>query len=218
MLCHKVKIGRQLAGKAIPFSKQSNDYTKTLLVLGDSTAVGVGASSPISSLPALVSEYIGATYVENHAVSGATVNDMAQQLPLTQRSSYDMILIHIGANDIRRFHDVEMVSKELQNITISLKDKSSQIIFLSAGNLGGASIIPFFIQSLYTRLNLKYHRYFEEIAKTIHVTYVNMYIDPKIDPFVQYPKQYLAKDGFHPSDDGYKLWFTMIQKVLIHSR
>lgn len=211
---YKIHVSGKLVRNAVPFSVVGNNYTKTLLVLGDSTAVGVGASNSSDSIPAKISSYLGATYVENHAVSGSLVRDLSSQIKLLTRDHYNIILLQIGANDIIRFHTIETIEKELDSILFVLTQKSKKVIFISAGNVGGAPLIPPPLRPFYTRLNLLYHTNFEALAKKHGVTYINMYQDPSVDPFIKDPRRHFAEDSFHPSSLGYDIWFTTIQKRL----
>ena len=51
-----------------------------MLVLGDSTAVGIGAMRPEESVAGRVSNFLNADRVENYAVSGAVTNDLNEQM------------------------------------------------------------------------------------------------------------------------------------------
>lgn len=211
---YKINISGKLVRSAVPFSILGNNYTKTLLVVGDSTAVGVGAHSSSDSIPGKVASYIDATYVENHAISGSLIKDLTAQLELVTRDHYDMILLQIGANDIVRFHDINIVDKELRPLLITLNKKSAKVIFISAGNVGGAPLIPPPLRPFYTRLNLTYHEHFESLAKETGVMYINLYQNPSEDPFMKNPKKYFAEDSFHPSSLGYEVWFELMKKKL----
>lgn len=212
---YKINISKNIVAKTSLFTLLGEDYTNTLLVLGDSTAVGVGASIPSDSIAGHLATYANATYVENHAVSGSIVTDLQKQINLTSRKKYDRILVQIGANDMIAFHTPEKVANELKNILVPLSKKTTQLIFISAGNLGTAPLIPFFLRPLYTRLNLRYHEEFESIGKLNGITYINMYTPPQEDPFILDPKNYFVEDDFHPSSLGYKVWFIRIQETLI---
>lgn len=210
----KLSISKKLIEKGIPFSVNTNDRSKTLLVLGDSTAVGVGASTPEESVPGRLAAYRKYTSVENHAVSGATVSDLPSQIQQIQQNHYDTILVQIGANDMTRFHDEEQVAASLKEILLPLKEKSKEIILISAGNLGGARAIPYPLRPLATRVNKKYHKAFEDMAKVAGINYINLYTDPHSDPFILEPNVYFAADSFHPSSAGYGVWFDIIKKNL----
>ena len=210
----KIKISKELVAQTIPYKKQSEDVSRALLVLGDSTAVGVGASSPLESVPGRLATYGSFTYVENHAVSGATIEDLNSQITKISQQKYDTILIQIGGNDIVRFHSEKDAASALEKIIIPLKDLSTTIVLISAGNVGEAPLVPFPLKGAYTRLNKRYHESFAELGEKRGIIYISTYLDPSIDPFVLDPENYFAADSFHPSSLGYKVWFDLIAKRL----
>ena len=198
----KIAVSQRLISEARPFVSPSTDTATTLLVLGDSTAVGVGAKTPEDSVAGRVALYSKATYVENYAVSGATVSDLLSQIKQAKRDHYSLILILIGGNDIIRFHSA---TKSADTVARALEalPRSDTTLLAGPGNVGGATLFPFFMRPFYTNLNLAYHAQFEMIAKTKGASYVNLYETPSTDPFIKQPKVYLAEDGLHPSSEGY---------------
>ena len=209
-----IHISKNLINNTVKFSNTSNDTTKTLLVLGDSTAYGVGASHNKDSLPALIASSTGATYVENHSISGAKIEDLPAQLEKIKKDQYDIIVLQIGANNIVARDNIDKESQKLEEIIKKLQKVSKRIIFLTAGNVGGAPAIPFPLRSYYRNLTLAYHEKFQILGDKLGVVYVNLYDEPSIDPFILHPEVYFAADMFHPSSDGYKLWFSKIKKYL----
>ncbi len=209
----KVQISEALMASTEPFQMQSDNFKKTMLVLGDSTGVGVGATRPEESVPGLVAKEVGATYVENQAVSGAQVPDVQGQIGKTKLPHYAYIVLQVGANDVTHFHDIEEVSTMLKDALVALPPHD-HLVVLMAGNVGAASAFPWFIKPYYTKQTLRYHAAFADIVSKAGGRYVDLYIDPKIDPFVREPKVYLAIDGFHPSSAGYALWFERIKQIL----
>ena len=205
-----IQISHTLIDKTVIFDKVSPDLNITLLVLGDSTAVGVGAGNKLDSIPALMANYINATYVENYAVSGAKVQDLKEQIKKAKLSKYNYILLQIGANDIVARNDVKKVSQDLQQIYNTLPE-SNQVIHICCGNIGTATIIPTIARNYYTHKTLEYHKEFENIDNGNKVTYINLYQPPEVDVFRREPDIYLAEDGFHPSSVGYKYWFAKMQ-------
>lgn len=211
---YRVQISRKLVEKNQKFVLKAEDMTKTMLVLGDSTAAGVGADTPYRSTPGLIAESYSFTHVDNNSVSGAQAKDLADQISKSPRDKYDLILVQIGANDIVRFHKAKDISNILKPDLEKLTKMSNKVVFITSGNLGGAPLIPFFMKSYYTNLNLEYHKEFENLSSEIGVIYVSTYTDPSIDPFILNPKQYFAQDNFHPSGDGYYIWFEKIKNIL----
>lgn len=209
----KAKAAKELMERAAPFQNETQDYTKTMLVLGDSTGVGVGAKTPEETVAGRTAAYVEATYVENYAVSGAAVAELPGQIAQAKRESYDLILIHIGGNDILGFHDPKKVGPHLGEILKTLP-KNGKTIVLSAGNVGGATIFPHVMRVVHTWLTLKYHTAFTESVTNAGAIYVNLYMPPSEDPFLKDPGCYLAADGLHPSSDGYALWFEKVRPAL----
>ena len=210
---YHVSVSLALARHAVPFQHLSGDYGSTLLVLGDSTAVGVGANKPEDTVAGLLAAGLEATYTENHAVSGAVVADIPSQTAHLARTKYDAILLQIGANDIIDFKSAAVAAAELSPILDMLKTHSSTIYLMSAGNVGGATIFPYLLRPFYTSLNLKYHDAFAALAREKGITYVNLYTPQTEDPFSLHPEIYLASDGLHPSSAGYALFYERLTQV-----
>ncbi|CAN5764208.1 SGNH/GDSL hydrolase family protein [soil metagenome] len=210
---HFYSISKSLVKAAVPYENLSSDTRKTMLVLGDSTAVGVGASAPSESLPARVSRAIGATYVENHAISGAIVADLPSEIAKAKRSDYDFLLVQIGANDIVAFHTASSTASQLVR-ELSAAPRASQVLIISAGDVGQATLMPEPIRPFYTRLNREYHQKFETALSAQGYTYVDLSKAPDAELFSSQPEIYLAADGFHPSSAGYGLWFDAIEPYL----
>lgn len=208
-----IKISKKIVEKTVPFKKLSVDTSVSLLVLGDSTGVGVGSDNPSETVPALLAETIRATYVENLAVSGAKVQDLEGQIKNIKLEKYDYILVQIGGNNIVAREDANKVGETLQKV-YGLLPESKQVIHVCCGNVGTTTILPWFVRGYYTKKTLEYHAVFEKVDKDSNVTYVNLYEEKYVDPFVKSPEIYLAADGFHPSGVGYQYWFSKIKPNL----
>lgn len=210
----RTSIAETLVADATRFSLNSEDTTRTMLVLGDSTGVGVGADTPDDSIAGLLSNKISATHVENYAVSGATVADIAAQAARAQLATYDVILVQIGANDIIRLRSATRIAEMLAPELETLSKKTDVLIHLSVGNVGAAPFFPFFMQPIYHTRTRAYHEAFTKRAAELDTIYVNLYEPPETDPFVAEPNVYLAADGLHPSSAGYALWFEKVKSIL----
>lgn len=209
----RARVSKRLMEDSKPYEALTTDYDKTLLILGDSTGVGTGASLPEDTVAARLGAYIGATYVENQAKNGAAVEDLSTQIQRLHLSHYDYILIQIGGNDILAFHDASKTAEKLNHLLGTLPDWENLII-MSAGNVGGATILPIFARPFYTLTTLAYHKEFSKVAKAHDATYVNLFRKPWKDPFIKEPSQYLADDGLHPSSEGYGLWFEALREEM----
>ncbi len=207
-----VGIAKGLVANTHPY-ELSEGSGPSMLVLGDSTAVGVGASRPEESLPGLVAHATKSAYVENHAVSGAKVRDLSGEIEKAERTSYDLILVQIGANDITRFHSPEETAKMLKEILKTLPE-AKRVIVVSAGDLGAANIFPPFLRPLFTRETLAYHKAFGETLPADKIVYVDLYKAPRNHLFKEQPDIYQSADKFHPSSAGYGIWFEAVAPSL----
>ena len=212
----KTAVSKMLVDKAKPFEvdRRANiTSTTSVLVLGDSTGVGVGADRPEDSVAGLLSEKINAATLENYSVSGAVVDDLPAQVAKAKLKQYSFILIQIGGNDIIRFHSAKKTAAALDAVLATLP-KSHRVAVMSAGNVGATTLFPWFMHPFYTALNLKYHEEFGKVVKARKFTYVNLYKEPAADLFSLRPDVYLSADGLHPSSKGYDLWLMDLMNSL----
>lgn len=207
-----VQVSKKLIHTTVPYEKPGEEGAR-VLVLGDSTAVGVGSDSPEESLAGRVSTYLNAGSVENYAKSGARAKDLQGQIVNAKYGSYQLILIQIGGNDIIRFTGSDAAANELRN-AIALLPEAEKIVIISAGDVGGATLFPAPVRPFHTKLNNEYHAAFEKVANETSTTYVNFGSSPATKVINEHPELYLAKDGLHPSSAGYALWFDAIRSSL----
>lgn len=206
------QVSKKIIDSTVPFAK-SGEGESTVLVLGDSTAVGIGATRPEESVAGRVSTFLQADSLENYAVSGAVTSDLNEQRKNALLPRYRLILIQIGGNDIIRFKPAEGAGEELRAAIRNLPD-AEKVVIISAGDVGGATLFPWPVRPFHTRLNNEYHEIFAAVAADEGVTYVNFGNSPATKKINEKPEVYLAADGLHPSSEGYRLWFEEIQSSL----
>jgi len=208
-----VQVSKKIINATTAFEKSGEDSGNSVLVLGDSTAVGIGATRPEESVAGRVSAYLQANSVENYAVSGAVTKDLNAQRAHATRSKYRLILMQIGGNDIIRFAPAARAGEELRSAIRNLPE-AEKVVIISAGDVGGATLFPWPVRPFHTRLNMQYHDTFARVASEEGAVYVNFKDSPATRKINEKPEVYLAKDGLHPSSEGYRLWFEEIQSSL----
>jgi lysophospholipase L1-like esterase len=179
------------------------------VVLGDSTAQGLGATGPRGG-------YVGQTLYElrratgrhwrvlNLSVSGALMRDVvADQLPRLDGVRPDLVTCGAGANDIlysapgKLFGDLRGLLAAVPDDTVVLD------LPLLSGFWGivGRMSVPYI-----TRIN----RVINEVAaeRKLRVAEVSRhFIPPWVGKF--------SVDNFHPSQDGYRDWSRALVEALI---
>ena len=191
-------------------SFQRTDGTFSMLVIGDSTAVGVGGA-PNDSLAAIVSTLIDAS-VQNLSKSGAVVADARSQLAAGERDRYDLILIQVGANNIIRLGSLQTASDGMDVLLQEARKHSDRVILLTSGKVGDAPLFPAFARFYFTKRAENLRESFMKLAEKHDVQYVDLF--SAADVFKTDPAKYYASDKFHPSGEGYRVWFEEVRKTI----
>ena len=193
----------ELARKSTPLQVAPPSAALRLLMVGDSTAVGTGASRGQASLAGLLAQVYPHLLIENRAEDGARFDGVVEQLEAGGR--FDFVLIMAGGNDVMRFRDANASRADIDRSATLAQSMAPRVAFLPAGNVGNA---PFFfppVSWLMTSRARELHASVKAAAARTGAIYVNLFKPPEDDPFVQRPGLHAA-DGLHPSDAGYRVW------------
>ncbi len=199
---------RDLARRSEPFEQRPEGATRRLLIAGDSTAVGTGASSPMQSVAGLIAQQQPRLLIENRGRDGALFADVTQQLLRAGR--FDAVLIQAGGNDVIRLRSAEEMRTDIDQMLEAARQRADVVIFMPAGNVGNA---PFFFVPWswwMTHRAREMHRLAESASARANATYVKLFEERENDPFVRQP-ELNASDGLHPSDAGYRVWWQELQ-------
>lgn len=209
--CAAWRIGQaaELARRSEPFEQRPDMATRRLLIAGDSTAVGTGASSPANSLAGLIARQQPRLLIENRGRDGALFADVAEQLLRPGR--FDVVLVQAGGNDVIRLRSAEAMRQDIERVLDAARQRADLVIVMPAGNVGNA---PFFFAPWswwMTRRAREMHRLVAASAARSNAVYVNLFHERDDDPFVRHP-ELNAGDGLHPSDAGYRVWWQVLQE------
>jgi lysophospholipase L1-like esterase len=208
------KIGKDIAHITLPYSIHIRNPAKRVLVIGDSLAVGVGASTPERSIAGLLSTDYPTTDITNFAVSGSKIKDVLKTLESSKDLGYDLLLIQVGGNDVVQFTPVEDAATDMDSLLKLAKTKSSKVIFYSSGSVGFAPIFIPPVSWVYTYRTTQLYSALKKVADDNNVTYIDLLYSKKDDPFKNDIDEYYANDYFHVSDAGYKFWYEKIKPHL----
>ncbi|HEY8914368.1 SGNH/GDSL hydrolase family protein [Lacisediminihabitans sp.] len=178
-----------------------------LLVLGDSTAAGVGAGSQDEALPGNLAREVlrvagRGTRWDAVGENGATARDLLQRFigPATEQR-YDLVFLSIGANDALALRSRLAFARDVRELVASLRAASPDAVIL-------VSLMPRFdrFSSLANplRWNLALHAAsLDDGARAAVAGLDRVFAIPKPPP---YTPTFWASDLFHPSASGYREW------------
>jgi lysophospholipase L1-like esterase len=187
--------------------------TLRIAIVGESTAVGVGASSLDEALPGHLARALAAQTRKNVAWSilggnGMTAKRVLSSVRAEHQGRYDCAVVLLGVNDVFRMTPVKAWLLDLRLLAKSLAERGCEVIVFSAVPPVGQ--FPALPQPLRAILGLRaalldYH--LQKLAKEL---------PGAIYCPVRFPSDqaHVATDGVHPSSSGYRDWARQLASVV----
>lgn len=189
-----------------------------VLVVGDSTAYGLGASTSTQSIAGRIGADFPNADIRNIGAIGQKLADLKSALSSLENKHYDLMVIQIGANDVTRLTPYADIRTRLREVLALADNSADQVIVLTAGNIGTS---PVFLPPVSTYMT---HRtrvtrtiFMDEISKHPKAQYVDLFVERSQEPFLKDIERFYAPDKFHPSGDGYGLWYAKLRKLIPES-
>jgi lysophospholipase L1-like esterase len=189
----------------------------TFVVLGDSTAAGVGAGSVEQAYPTLLARRLAR---EGHpvrliglGVAGARVSDVLhRQVQEATRVAPNLFFIGIGANDVTHLTPLGDIRRDCGAIVDKLRATGAAVVVAGPPDMRA----PAFLEPLRSLAGWRGRAVagvIEEVATQRDVATVELarVTGPL---FARDPERYHSADDFHPSAAGYELWADAIYPVL----
>lgn len=178
-----------------------------MVVVGDSTAIGIGASAPdrgyVGLIQADLDSHLDSNLDSNHgeswrvinlALSGARLQDaLDRQLPILNTLPADLVLCCVGTNDLVWGRETTQLRRRLIELTTALP--AGSIVATLAGMSARARVANGTIRSQAAELDL-------------------VALNPWNEPGPG-PAERTANDRFHPNDLGYELMATAFGRCII---
>ena len=206
-MASRLSVSRELADAALPYNAHPTDPQRTLLIVGDSTALGTGADSPETSLAGWIGQAHPQWRIDNHAANGAKFADVVQQLRKAD-SGYDLVLVVAGGNDVMQLTGMGKLRAGMAEAVALAQERGRRVVLMPCGNVGHA---PFFLPPLTWWMDSRsknMHAIAQSVASNGGARYIRLLQSKEADPFVQRSKEMNASDGLHPSSAGYHHWYT----------
>ena len=218
-----LRHGREIAQHSASFKRnylvgKPTDKTLTYLVLGDSTAAGWGAKSAEETYVCKVAQAVAArgfrVRVVNVAVGGARLRDvLATQIAALKTNRPQIVTVSVGANDATHGTDDIEYSNDLKTLFAALKTSGATKILVA--NTPDMFQTPALVWPL--------ARKFGGRAQTQNAIFDTLISDTRIQKVDLFGKGKLvyardqnlyARDLFHPSSKGYRVWAREFVRVL----
>lgn len=212
----EVSITRRVVGQ--PFDGAPDDSGRyghgygeaiQLVILGDSTAKGMGADDKTQTVGAIVATALAAftgrpVEVTNVAVVGAESTDLDGQLDLLLEKveEPDVALIMVGGNDITHRADRSTAVRHLAMAVRRLRDVDTEVVVGTCPDLGTVRPMPQPLRHIARRWS-------RDLAAAQTVAVVEqggrtVSLGDLIGPdFQEKPTVMFSQDKFHPSPAGY---------------
>ncbi|CAN5150723.1 hypothetical protein BH11PAT4_BH11PAT4_6400 [soil metagenome] len=190
---------------------------ESIVVLGDSLAQGVGATSSEKTLAAQIfasrkGAFPNAT-LWNFGLAGATVanvvGDQSQRLAAVKPAEIYLI---IGANDVTKQTPVESFAESYRNLLATLTGTGAKVVVVTIPKLAATPAVPeaqkVAADTRTKLLNEKILAAAAEYPGKVRVVDGYAFSERELQP----GSDFLADDQFHPNDDGYaKLAAEVVQ-------
>lgn len=186
---------------------------KNLLVIGESTAAGVGASSPETTLAAKISTYLYEKFhVYNLGKNGLTASRLPRLLSHGKPDipdHFEVAVLMIGANDCFKFSTPWKFNQEISKMC-KLLTKKKQVKHIVLPMIPPVKQFPAIPRVM--RFFLGWHRsILLREMRGLANTHPEINL---IELNGNYTDEFFADDGIHPSDFGYKRMATEIARKI----
>lgn len=209
----KIKIGVEIADRAVAYTQEAQDSQLSILVAGDSTAVGTGVKDSKESVAGLIGNDFPDAEVQNIGINGLRIAGLREEI-LKIDQQFDLVVLQIGGNDILRFTSLDKLEKDLSLVIDHAKTVGEHVVILTSGNVGTAPFFPRPFDLIWTWRTRKVRELFKKVIAEKEVTYIDLFTERSEDPFLKDPEKFYAKDFLHPAGPGYALWYSKLTQTI----
>jgi lysophospholipase L1-like esterase len=212
----EAKVARRIVGQPFDGSPDDNGSYGSgvgdpveLIVLGDSSAAGMGADNRYQTVGAIIANGVSAltgrpVHLTNTAVVGAESSGLELQLAnaLDQVARPHVAIIMVGANDVTHRINKAVAVRHLETTVRALRALGTEVVVGTCPDLGTIQPIP-------QPLRLIGRRWSRDMAAAQTVAVVEaggrtVSLGDLLGPeFAERPHEMFSADRFHPSPAGY---------------
>jgi len=211
-----VARARLLAASGRRFERRSTTQGTSILILGDSTGVGVGANLPEESIAGLLATDFPDANIVNISESGARVSHAFEQarrcLDLGLR--FDVAVLHVGGNDIVEATPNDRLAADCDALLIELARVARRTVWLGPPNLGWAPLFPVGYSWVMRERSKAAIAVFAKCARQHGAAFVDFSAPSHATHFGRRRREHFAADGFHPNSSSYRYGYAAAREAM----
>ena len=211
-----VNRARALAARGRPFERRVAARNLRILVLGDSTGVGIGAVSPEDSIAGLLASEFPDADIVNVSQSGARVDHVVKQARRCNRlgERYDLAVLHVGGNDVLRATPPMELGESCRQLMKELARVADRTVWLGHLNIGLAPLFPRPYSWVMAARSRAAARIFAAWAARHGVAFVDFSAPEHSLHFSNQRRESFAVDGLHPNSSTYRYGYAAARAAL----
>ncbi|HUE93116.1 SGNH/GDSL hydrolase family protein [Pseudomonas sp.] len=187
-----------------------------LLVLGESTVVGVGVNSLqmalVGQLAAALAQRCGRPVTWRACGENGITAEQAcvRLLPQVLDQPFDLALLVFGVNDTTHLTPLPRWEAALGNMAAALQGQGAQVAFSGVPPLQHFTALPWLLRRLLGMRGAMLDQRLRRLASRLGAGHHGVELE--------FSGDYLALDGYHPSALGYRLWAEALAASLASAR
>jgi lysophospholipase L1-like esterase len=200
-----------------PVALGSTGPALSYVVLGDSTAAGLGARYD-DGIAVQTTRHLAKgrqVTMHNFSVSGARMRDVLEkQLPQAEKVRSDLVLISVGANDVTHLTAIPSMRRRLRQSVRRLRTINPQvrIVITGAPDMGSPPRIPWLLRGISSLRTKMVNRMFRSEAAKLGLAFAP--IAERTGPLFRRDRTLFDTDRFHPNARGYAAWVSVLNTSL----
>ena len=212
---HSINASKPLIASAAAYEQHPLSPSLRILIAGDSTGVGVGAKDNRESIAGRIGAAYPSADIANIAHSGDTLADLEKVLRAKASGKYDIVLLQIGANDITGRTTYADIRAALTRVLSRAHQLGNKVVVMTSGDVGLSPAFMWPLSAYFDHRTRETRKIFiEETGAVPGTVYIDLFREPLDEIFITDVPRYYASDRFHPSGDGYAVWYRALKPAL----
>ncbi|WP_394560862.1 SGNH/GDSL hydrolase family protein [Aquipseudomonas alcaligenes] len=187
-----------------------------LLLIGESTVAGVGVEAQEAALAGQLAQALSARLQRPVAwracgENGITAGEACERLlPLALSEPADLVLLVFGVNDTTHLSSLARWQQSLRALSRALSARGERVAFTGVPPIQHFSALPWLLRQLLGRRAALLDAELRRVSAEECASYAPVAL--------RFSPDYLARDGYHPSALGYRVWAEQLAERLSESR